>query len=210
MAAKKTESGTRSGRFRFVLIEADLGDNNLSDLTQAITQALKPTMAPVPRVLPPPTRLPATLNGDTGGTDEPDDLQGTDDVSIEPEPAEMSPKAPSTPRGKQKYAVPEFKHDLDMIGESISFKEYAAQQSPKSTAKRYLAAAMWMKEYGRKATINIHGMYSCYKTAPWPLGINDWDQTFRTLVRSDQMRRVEPGEYAITHLGEAALQKTGA
>jgi hypothetical protein len=44
MAPKKpSESAPRSNKIRFVLVEADISDGNLSELTQAITSALRPT-----------------------------------------------------------------------------------------------------------------------------------------------------------------------
>ena len=156
MAPKKAEPGTRPNRVRFVLLEADLSDNNFSELAQAITQALRTTAAPGPRTLPSTTRLPPTLNANPPDQNEVDEITDPEEPDLETEIAEDAPKA-KQPRGKQKYTVPDFKHDLDMVGSSISFKDFAHQHSPRSNARRYLVAAMWMKEHGNKPTISIHG-----------------------------------------------------
>lgn len=210
MAPKKSDPVMRPNRVRFVLLEADLSDNNLSELTQAITQALKPAPAPASRYLPPVTRTPPTLNGNGADAEEMEEAVEGEEMQVEDQSAEAPPpKTVRQPR-KQKYAVPEFKPDVDITGTSTSFKDFAAQQAPKSNSRRYLVAAIWMRDHGKKPSVNADVMYTCYRTASWPLVESDWDQAFRSLVQNDWMRRVSPGEYAITHVGEAALQKTGS
>ena len=210
MAPKKSDPGTRPNRVRFVLLEADLSDNNFTELTQAITQALKPTAPPVPRYLPPPSRTPPVLNGNSADFAEAEEATDEEEANTSEEAPEAAPKKPAKPARKQKYAVPDFKPDLDVTGDGQTFKEFAAQQAPKNHSKRYLIAAIWMRDHGNRASVNTDVMYTCYRTAGWPLGLTDWDQTFRSLVQNDWMRRVSPGEYSITHIGEAALQKTGS
>ncbi len=65
MTPKKPGDSTRSNKIRFVLVEADISDGNLSELTQAITSALKPTVTPMRPALrsAPPAVLPANNNG---------------------------------------------------------------------------------------------------------------------------------------------------
>ena len=210
MAPKKSDPGTRPNRVRFVLLEADLSDSNFTELTQAIPQALKPTPAPAPRYLPPSNRTPPVLNGNSVDAVEADEAVDDEEADASDEAPDAAPQKTVRPARKQKYAVPEFKPDLDVTGANLTFKEFAAQQAPKNNSKRYLVAAMWMRDHGNKTSVNTDVMYTCYRTAGWPLGINDWDQTFRSLVQNDWMRRVSPGEYGITHIGEAALQKTGS
>ena len=48
MAPKRvSDQPKNSNKIRFVMLEADLSDGNLAELTQAITNALKPAAAPV-------------------------------------------------------------------------------------------------------------------------------------------------------------------
>jgi len=54
--------------------------------------------------------------------------------------------------------------------------------------------------------MNIDQVYTCYKTAVWPINIKDWDSHFRSLVKRQWMRRTETGEYAINPVGESALK----
>ena len=57
--------------------------------------------------------------------------------------------------------------------------------------------------------MTINHVYSCYRTAKWGTNIADWDLPFRALVKQDWMRRVQPGQYAITPLGENELNDVG-
>lgn len=206
MAPKnKGENGTRSNRIRFVMLEADLSDGNLTELTHAITSALKPSTAPV-RHLPARPSPPAVLASSetTTGVEEAEDVST---VEAETAQNEEETAPPRSAKSKSKPPLPKYLHDLDVTGNGISFKDYAAEKAPKKSGKRYLTSALWLKEQGSSPTINTDKVYTLYKTAGWPLGITDWDATFRSLVQSDKMRRVESGEYAITPLGEAAVQE---
>jgi hypothetical protein len=199
---KKNENGSRPNRIRFIMLDADISDGNLSELTQAITSAIKPATGHI-RQLPP--RLPAPVLAVAG---QPvatvDDEEETPDAEVE-EPA--GDDAPKTPKAKPKLPLPTYLHDLDMNGNGAPFKKYAEDKAPKSQVNRYLVSAMWLKEHGNSPTINIDKVYTCYKTAGWPIGIADWDANFRSSVKRDLMRRVSPGEYAITPIGEAQIQK---
>ena len=203
MAPKKpSESAPRSNKIRFVLVEADISDGNLSELTQAITSALRPTTQRtlIPKVQPP--QLPAN------GSDVPvEDLElegeGIEEVPTEQNGDEPAPK-PAKPRAK--LPLPQYLPDLDLTASGTPFKQFAEEKAPKSHAKRYLVAAAWSKEFGGAETINTDKIYTMYKTAGWPLGISDWDANFRSLVNRNLMQRKSSGEYALTPLGEAELQ----
>ena len=59
----KGESTTRPNRIRFIMLDADISDGNLSELTAAITNALKPSgqYRQLPAPPPPPKQI---TNGD--------------------------------------------------------------------------------------------------------------------------------------------------
>lgn len=201
----KSENGTRSNRIRFVMLEADLSDGNLSELTHAITSALKPSGAPV-RHLPTRPAPPAVIapSEDATTIEEIEEVSAAESQEVQAD--EENGAAQRTPKPKSKPPLPKYLPDLDVKGNGISFKEYATEKAPASHLKRYLVATMWLKEHGNSSTINTDKVYTLYKTATWPLGITDWDVNFRSLLKKDHVRRVGPGEYAITPLGESALQ----
>jgi len=197
----KGESTTRPNRIRFIMLDADISDGNLTELTHAITSALRPQTV---HHLPPPAplrELPAG-NGHPPAADDP----GIEDAEIV-QPSDTDPPAApaATPRAKAPYNPPPPKYipDLDPQNE---FKDYATNNQQTKHTKRYLLAAMWLRDVKQKETMNIDQVYTCYRTAGWPTTIRDWDSNFRSLVKQNWMRRVSPGEYAINPLGEAALK----
>jgi hypothetical protein len=207
MSPKKGDTSDRPNRIRFIMLDADISDGNLSEITQAITSALKPVSGPV-RQLPlhtsPRNVLPGVQSETNGGTAT-SDAQVRESETVDPGNGEEQP----TSESKTKYSPPQpaYLPTLDLKGGgSTSFKEYAEAKKPTTHAKRYLVAALWLKEHGNSPTINADKVYTCYKTAGWPLRITDWDVNFRSQVKASKMQRVSPKEYAITPLGEAELQ----
>jgi hypothetical protein len=207
MAPKKMNNEPKgSNKIRFVMLEADLSDGNLAELTQAITNALKPAPAPVRYISAPPTK---TLNGGSPEAqvldDEDEPMDDAEEGALEPV---AQPAKASKPATKKKFKQPEFV-ELDWKGTNgQSFKEFAALKGPKSKNRKYLVATFWLKEYGGSPTVNADKIYSCFKTAGWSVAFADWGQPFHNLVHSDQMHKAgNPGEFSITTVGEGALEK---
>src|SRR6266700_2502708 len=76
-----------------------------------------------------------------------------------------------------------------------------------SKNQQYLVAAYWLKEHGNSPTVTADKIYTCYKTANWSAGFNDWSQTFHNLVHAEYMRKVGKGEFAINPTGEHLVKK---
>jgi hypothetical protein len=209
MALKKAvESTSRSNKVRFVLVEADISDGNLTELTHAISNALKPSVAPIRPALRPsssPTAAGEVVEATV------DDLEtGTHPEVLETEQAEAEQEGGSRPgKSRSKPALPAYLPDLDVKGNGTTFKQYAEELAPKSQMKRYLLAALWLRDHGNSPTIDIDKVYTLFRTAGWPVGIKDWDANFRYAVKRDLMQRKEPGEYFITPVGEDALRQGG-
>lgn len=207
MAPKKpSESAPRSNKIRFVLVEADISDGNLSELTQAITSALKPSVNPVVRQLPSrpaPQPLPEAVepvpDEDLESDETLDASDSQDTVSgngAEPKPARARKPKP-----------PDYVPDLFAGEKGAAFKEFAKEKAPESRNAKYLVATYWLKENGDSPTVNANKIYTAFKTAGWSTGFNDWTQTFRNLVYTEHLRKAGNGEFAINPLGEDAVTK---
>jgi hypothetical protein len=193
----KGESTTRPNRIRFIMLDADISDGNLTELTQAITSALRPQQHRLPAQAP-IASLPAG-NGHAPTVEESHVEEADFAEATEEAPA---PVAPSKPKTQYNPPQPKYLPDLDPQNE---FKEYAAKKPQTKHTKRYLLATTWLRDVKQKPTMNIDQVYTCYRTAGWPTNIRDWDSNFRSLVKQNWLRRESPGEYAINPLGESAL-----
>lgn len=206
MAPKKADNNKTSNRIRFILLDADLSDGNLSELTEAITNAIKPassTFRQLPQMPPRPPAQPA-LNGnsDESVADTAHDGDASEASASESD-AEETPKVP---KARPKLPLPAYLADLDVKGNGTPFKEFAEKNDPQKQVKRYLLAAKWLRDHGNSPTINADKVYTLFRTAGWPVGIKDWDANFRAAVGRDYMQRKGQGEYILTPVGEDALQ----
>ena len=102
----------------------------------------------------------------------------------------------------KKFKAPEYLPDLLDSERRKRFKEFADEKRPANKNKKYLVAAYWLKEHAAQSSVNANMIYTCFKTAGWSTGFNDWNQTFYNLMQLDHMRKLESGEFAINPLGE--------
>ena len=163
-------------------------------------------MPPVIRQLPngrPPAQFTAPEPEDELQDEEDEPTELSEDESDE----ETAPVAPKATRVK-KPKPPEYLPDL--IADTNAFKEFAKQKNPTSKSQQYLAAAYWLKKNANSPTVTADKIYTCFKTAPWPAGFNDWTQTFHNLVYDELMRRVGKGEFAINPTGEHQVETSNA
>jgi hypothetical protein len=187
MTPKKqpAEPVRKSNKFRLVVFEGDLSDGSISELAQALTTALKPTAPPIIRHLPNGKAAAQLLAPDSEeemqyeDEEQMIDGEGSNDTEEIPAPA----KSAKTPRTKKPPKPPTYLPDL--ITDMTAFKEFAKQKAPKSKSQQYLVAAFWLKKFGSVENVNADMIYTCYKSAPWPAGFNDWNQTFHNLVHDD-------------------------
>jgi hypothetical protein len=204
MAPKKPDTGKTSNRIRFIMLDADISDSNLADLTQAITAALKPSTTPIrqiPRAAAQVLAPASEVTEDAEAEELQEDVEGTEAIG--------SNGSSQKPARAKKFKAPEYLPDLLAGQKGAAFKEFAKEKAPGTKAKKYLVATFWLKEQGGSPTVNADKIYTCFKTAAWSTGFNDWNQTFHNLVHSEHLRKEGTAEFAINPLGEdAVLQGT--
>jgi len=206
MASKKVvaEPTKKSNKFRLVVFEGDFSDGSVSEIAQALTSALGPTV-PVVRHIP---------NGKPAGQilppKEEEDLEDEGDAVIDAEAGDESEievptqKAPKASRPK-KTKAPVYLHDLIADGDAATV--FATEKAPASKNRQYLAAMYWLKEVNSTPTANRDKVYTFYKTVGWNVGFNDWNQPFHNLLSDDLIRKSDvAGEYAINPTGEGVVK----
>ncbi|WP_139173915.1 hypothetical protein [Methylobacterium sp. UNC378MF] len=198
----KQPNGKSGGRFRLVVLEAELGDgNDFAQMAQAIQHALKPTQAAVPpRVIiqAPAQGLPASqqLLDDTSD----DAAQELQDEPVA-EPTIRKPKEPRVRRVTVPTAV-----DLDPSA-AASWKEYASKRKAESDAERFLVVAAWSRECLSNEPINQGHVYACYRLAGWSVKIADFGAPLRKLKYDQKLIGDGKEGYTITQIGLAVVDE---
>jgi hypothetical protein len=175
-------------------------ENSIRQLTQALTSPAGTKIIP--------SKTPAQLNAATPetGAEEIEDNEA-EIVNADTLDANSTPQGKKATRQKSKPKPPNYLHELNLTGNGPAFKEFAKEKSPSTRQKQYLVIAFWLKEYGDSPTVNADKMYTCFKTAGWSTGFKNWRTAFDNLARTEHLRLVEKGEFAINPLGEDVVTK---
>ncbi|MBW8284651.1 MAG: hypothetical protein K0M55_13720 [Rhizobium sp.] len=202
MAKATTGKTGGTSKIRFIMVEAEISDGDIGQITQAIQNALKTSspLANAPRV--------AGLNGvkavaRDAAIDDDDDFEEAEVVEVETPPKPQRQRTARTAK-----SAPEVL-ELDMTSET-SLAKYVEGTTPKSHAKRFLLIAAWFKEHRNLAAVTSAHIYTGYRTLKWPVNIPDFAQPLRDLKSDQYMTTPEKGNYAINHLGIAEVDKLRA
>jgi hypothetical protein len=191
MAKNSGKTGGTS-RIKFIMFDAEIADDQIPMVTQAITNALRGPH-PAPKRLPPAT---PQLNGNGAAEhdDEPDlfdDVEEAEAVDVNP-----APKKKATPRrvAPKPNVIP-----IDDGDPPLS-----SLMDPKSNHRRYLMIAAFLHDHRDTPVVTQDHIYSCYRLLGWPTDILDFAQPLRELKHKQYFATPERGKYAINQLG---LQK---
>jgi len=199
MAAKTVVK--RSGsKIRFVMLEADLADGDLTEITQAISSALKQS-SPAQRLIAAPARPDAEGGKNGAGV--------VDEVEHEPEVEEIE-EVEETARATKprKPTIPKIL-EVDLKSGEMPFDDFAAKKVPNSDLKRHLVVAYWFKKYRDIQPVTGDHAFTCYKKAGWPTTIADFSQPFRDLGRAHKGDFKAKG-FTINQFGEDTVEKMGS
>jgi hypothetical protein len=197
-----SKSGGGSSRIRFIMLDAELNEGDLSQITEAITNALRPTTIIQQRLIAAPT-------GGSSNSDLIEDREAAEIVEVETQPVAGEVPTPSmnqaTAKRPKKYRSPKV-IDLDLTTD-LSFANFAELKKPTNHHKRFLVVATWFKQYRGIDAITIDHVYTCYRAVGWPTAIADFDGPFPSLLSQQLVERAGKGTYAINHLGVAEVDK---
>jgi hypothetical protein len=202
MANKPKSTGT--SRIKLIVLDAEVADDQIHTLTQALTNALRgPVQAPALRRMPPAPQL----NGHAEVDDEPglfDNVEDDDSVEVvTPKPRSTAPrKAAPTPD-----VLP-----IDFNAYEVPLATFVAGYKPESHLRRYLVAAAWFHEHGGVQKVTPAHIYSAYRWLKWPLDVKDFAQPLRDLKAQQLLTSTEKGTYTLHHVGlqRVAEMKNGS
>jgi hypothetical protein len=185
------------------MLDAEIPEGDLSQLTSAIQNALKPTAMIVQQRVSQQTA--AALPHLSGGVEE---EAGAEALELEDEaPAEAPvPRQPREPRSRKPTSMKVL--DLDLTT-APSFDSFATEHTPKNDTERNLVALAWFKGYRPSEVVTANHVYTCYRLMKWPSGIEDFPSILRALKSQQLVKSVGRGQYEINHLGIARVEKMG-
>lgn len=190
----KNSKPTGISRIKFIMFDAEIADDQIHSVTQALTQALRGS-APIVKRLPAAPVSP--LNGNGAAEEVQEDLFDQEDEAEAA--ADITPAAQKAPRKKRVGPKPnQIPIDTD------SEPKLSTLVDGKSNHKRYLAIAAWLHDHRNTPVITQDHIYSCYRLLGWPIDIADFGQPLRELKFKQYFESPEKGKYAINQLG---LQK---
>ncbi|MCG6114344.1 MAG: hypothetical protein MEQ84_04030 [Mesorhizobium sp.] len=201
--AKQPSSKNGTSRIRFIMLDAEIPEGDLSQITSAIQNALKPTTTIIQQRLPaqPAASLPSgSMDADVEWEEEV--FEPEDDARAEaPTPRqarEARPRKPTVPKVLE----------LDLTS-GVSFESYATEHAPKAKLTATFVVLAWFKEHRPEAAVTANHVYTCYRAMKWPSGIDDFSWPLRALKKEQLVTSAGRGQYTINHLGIARVEKMG-
>ncbi len=198
--AKQPASKSGITKVRFMMVEAEGSDADLSQIFAAIQSAVKPTTTIIQQRLPSSHVSQAALTDASGETDD----DATEAVDAE----DSLPEQPKKARVKtvRKPVTPDVL-DFDFEAD-LSLADFASRHpAVDSDAEKYLLIAAWFKEHRDTAAVTTSHIYTGYRTLNWSTSIEDFGSTLRYLKSQRFMSSGNRGEYLINHLGLGRLKK---
>lgn len=209
MAPKsKGEAPARSNRFRMIVIDSDLSDSAIANLTQAINHALRPQLSPAPQ---PRAALPAANHASGNG-----DMQDAGDTEViehegeEPPEETVAPVVRAAAKTPRQYYKPKVLKDFELTdGRDVSFEAFANEKAQTADTKRYLMIAAWCHDHADTPQVTADHVYTCYRSMGWTLDAKNPNQPFFDLQRNG-WGEIKKSKFEINHLGVGQVEKMTA
>ena len=195
--AKQPSPKAGISRIRFIMLDAEIPEGDLSQITSAIQNALKPSTTIIQQRLPP--------SAPAGLAHSPQDDSEMEGEAVEVEPAleAESPRAPREAKPRKPISMKVL--EIDLTSEP-SLSGFATAHSAKNDTERYLVVLAWFKEHRPSEVVTADHIYTCYRWLKWPTAINDFGAILRNLKQQQLVKSLGRGEYEINHLGLARVE----
>lgn len=184
-------------KIRFIMLEAELSEGDLSEVTSAIQNALRPMQ---------PQLIVQRL--DAGGRTEfanPDveDLEdfGADFEESEPNGEDRS----STKKRRTSYRTPKV---VELNCDATPpLKDYARLYPPPTHNDKHLVILGWANEVDQLSSLTVDQVYTAFRHLDWPSGQKDFSQPLRDLKRQQLVTGSSKDGFKINHIGLGKIEK---
>jgi hypothetical protein len=194
--AKSAVKTSGTSRIKFIMLDAEIADDQIHSVTQAIANALRPATPPAKR-LPPAT---PQLNGHNGAAEEQEEPTLFDVLEEEAETVDVTPP-PVKQKGPRKAIPAPEVLPIDFNAFEVPLGTYTAEYKTESHQSRYLVAAAWFAEHGGVTKVTPAHIYSAYRWLKWPLTVKDYGQPLRDLKAQQLFTLPEKGMYTLHPVG---------
>ena len=196
--AKRSNSSSSSGvsRIRFVMLDAELPDGDISQITEAIQNALRPKQQDVRLIqLSANQDVDIALEEALGSIDD-----GVDE--LESGTSKDLKRQSSTKRTVKNLNVV----DLDTTSDP-SLESYMAAKNPTNLRMKHLCVLAWFKEARDIDQVSAEQVYTCFKQLRWSTAAKDFSQALRGLKGEDLVGGSSKDGFAINHIGLDRVSK---
>jgi hypothetical protein len=203
MAKASTLKTGGTSHIRFVMVEAEIAQGEIGQITQAIQNALRGASPITVQRLAAPA-APKTTGQDANGAQH---LEPESEVEQDNEVVDA---APATPRQRVSRKPAKTPNIIDIeMNNDVSLASFAQGKDSKSQHKRFLIAAAWLKEHRDVDAVSDDHIYTCFRSMGWSTNIPDFAQPLRDLKAKKYFTQPEKGLYAINHIGLDYVKKLG-
>ena len=161
--AKNSGRPTGTSRIKFIMVEAEIADDQIQSVTQAITSALRG---------PSPAAAIKRIAAPSNGASEPQDVEA-DFEEVADEEEVIAPATRS--RGPRKPPKAPDIVPMDMHAD-VSLASFAGGKDAGSQHKKFLIAAAWLKEHRATDAVGAAHIYTCFRSMDWSANIPDFWQ----------------------------------
>jgi hypothetical protein len=184
-----------TSRIKFIMLDAEIADDQIQSVTQAIANALRSPAPPSPKRLPPAA---PQLNGN-GAAEEHDEPDLFD--ALEEEGAVDVTPASTRQEGPRKPAPTPEVLPFDFNAFEMPLSVFVAAYKTESHQQRYLVASAWYHDHGGVTKVTAAHIYTAYRYLKWPLTVKDFAQPLRAMKSQQLYGSTEKGTYTINHVG---------
>jgi hypothetical protein len=181
------------------MVEAELGNGEIGQITQAIQNALRSPTTPAFK------RLTAPKDEDKAAAAQEVEAEAED--AEENESVEQPPTFPRVRSSRKPPPTPNIV-DLDM-NQDVSLASFAHGRDAGSQHKKYLIATAWLKEHRGINGVTADHIYTCFRSMDWPTNIPDFYAPLRSLKAKKYFTTNDNGEYEINHIGLDYVRRLG-
>lgn len=195
--AKQSTSKSGSSRIRFIMLEADLNDGDLSQVMQAVQNALKPAQQGTRLV-----QLPASRMG------EPEVIEDAEIVEVDDDSSEsiVIPRTRPSRAGKPRVAkTPTVLDDIDVASDP-SLKDFVAQYDVASNVDKYLVIALWFRDARDINTVTADHVYTCFRVLGWSTATTDFVKPLQNLKAEQSLKGGAKDGFTLTLPGAGKIE----